>query len=210
MDRPSIYSEKAEHFFKQYRQLEFADVHGSWLHLIEDNPEGQAKYALDVGAGSGRDASALAQLGWKVIAIEPAVGLRDLGKSATAQQDIAWLDDELPLLPVTTDFLKAIGHPIQLILASAVWMHLDHLSQRKALTRLSRLLTSGGLIVITLRHGPSHDERIFYETDSISLKAMAESEGLETICHITESDKLLRAAVGWETLVLRKKLSNIA
>ena len=42
------YSSRAQHFFSQYQQLAFDDVHQSWLHHLPDQPG----FALDVGAGS--------------------------------------------------------------------------------------------------------------------------------------------------------------
>ncbi|WP_456267878.1 hypothetical protein M1D97_11580 [Kushneria sp. AK178] len=88
----NLYSENAERFFAQYQQLAFDEVHGDWLrHLPE-----RAGLALDVGAGSGRDAAALAQRGWEVLAVEPAAGLRALGEESTAGLSVQWLDDALP------------------------------------------------------------------------------------------------------------------
>ena len=75
-----IYSDNAGYYFEQYQKLDFNDVHGSWLkHLPEPNG-----LALDIGAGSGRDAAALAKRGWDVLAVEPAAGLREKGEAFTA------------------------------------------------------------------------------------------------------------------------------
>ncbi|WP_167470079.1 hypothetical protein [Vreelandella andesensis] len=54
--------------FEQCQSLDFERVHGEWLHHLPEQPG----LALDVGAGSGRDAMALAERGWQVMAIEHA------------------------------------------------------------------------------------------------------------------------------------------
>ena len=60
-----IYSQKAKIFYDQYQSLTFEQVHQDWLSFLC----GKAGLALDVGAGSGRDASALATQGWDVVAV---------------------------------------------------------------------------------------------------------------------------------------------
>ena len=87
-----FYNEHAQRLFEQYQSLEFERVHGEWLHHL---PE-QAGLVLDIGAGSGRDARAMAQRGWQVVAVEPADKLRTLGQTTTAGLDVSWLEDTLP------------------------------------------------------------------------------------------------------------------
>ncbi|MEP4259460.1 MAG: SAM-dependent methyltransferase, partial [Rhizobiaceae bacterium] len=74
-----VYSQKARAFYDQYQSLAFEQVHQDWLSFLGD----KQGLALDVGAGSGRDSSALAARGWDVVAVEPATGLRELGQGAT-------------------------------------------------------------------------------------------------------------------------------
>jgi len=88
----SPYNTHAQKFFSQYQSLSFEQVHGDWLPLLAD----KSGLALDVGAGSGRDALALAERGWDVVAVEPATELRRLGEAATAGASAQWLDDDLP------------------------------------------------------------------------------------------------------------------
>lgn len=76
---------------------------------------------LDIGAGSGRDAAALAGLGHRVLAVEPTAELRSLGRRIHADRAIEWIDDSLPELRV----LRGRDERFDLILLTAVWMHLD-------------------------------------------------------------------------------------
>ena len=111
-----VYSQKAKAFYDQYQSLTFEKVHQDWLSFLE----GQSGLALDVGAGSGRDARALAAQGWDVVAVEPAAGLRELGQGATRSQSIHWVDDQLPDLGK----IRKLSYRFDLILVSAVWMHI--------------------------------------------------------------------------------------
>lgn len=147
------YSQQAEHFFAQYQSVRFADVHRSWLAHMPAQPG----FAMDVGAGSGRDAAALADMGWDVLAVEPSAGLRRLGQKATEGKNIQWLDDALPDLGST----RALGYRFNLILLSAVWMHLKPTERERTFRILTELLAPGGMLVITLRHGPDNLNRKF-------------------------------------------------
>ena len=59
----------------QYNSVPFESVHKDWLDDIPS--EGMA---LDVGAGSGRDARFLAARGLSVVAVEPADGIREVAR----------------------------------------------------------------------------------------------------------------------------------
>lgn len=200
---PDPYSLKARHFFEQYQQLAFEDVHDAWLHCLPKEPG----CALDIGAGSGRDAGALVKRGWKVIAVEPAEKLRALAEESTAELAVQWLNDNLPGL----EEVKAYGRRFRLILVSAVWMHLPPSQRGKALNTLSELTEPGGIIVITLRHGPGDGERTFYETSRNQLEALANDVGLTPVAvdEAPRSDQLGRDAVSWETLVFTTEKTEV-
>ncbi|MCX2525300.1 methyltransferase domain-containing protein [Larsenimonas rhizosphaerae] len=187
-----IYSDNAGYYFEQYQKLDFNDVHGSWLkHLPEPNG-----LALDIGAGSGRDAAALAKRGWDVLAVEPAAGLREKGEAFTAGLSVQWMDDSLPAL----NKVRKLGFKVSLILVSAVWMYLPEQEQERAFRILTELLSPGGLLVITLRHGPSSDERIFYPVDPQQIKCWACHRSLTHLLTVQNDDLLQRPLVSWETL----------
>jgi hypothetical protein len=61
------YAEHAEVLASAWRGISFEDHHRPVLHLIPDAPS----RILDVGAGMGRDAAALAAMGHAVLAVEP-------------------------------------------------------------------------------------------------------------------------------------------
>ncbi|MGW5466110.1 class I SAM-dependent methyltransferase [Streptomyces sp. NPDC003996] len=116
---------------EQYESVTFAEVHREVLYLFPTRPG----TVLDVGAGSGRDAAAPAAQGHRVVAAEPTAELRSLGRRRHADQRIEWTDDALPELPG----LVAAGTRFDLILLTAVWMHLDERQRTLAMARLAGL-----------------------------------------------------------------------
>ncbi|KAB7624098.1 methyltransferase domain-containing protein [Alkalilimnicola sp. S0819] len=190
-----FYTHNAHRLFEQYQSLAFEDVHRDWLAYLPAQPG----FALDVGAGSGRDAAALAARGWEVLAVEPSRGLRALGEQATAGQTVQWLDDAL----VELARVCATSQRFNLILVSAVWMHLAPGQRERAFRILTELLAPGGLLVISLRHGPSDDERRFYPCERGELEAYARKRALLTAAVCDADDRLGRETVRWETLVFR-------
>ena len=72
----------------------------------------------------GPDAAALARMGHQVIAVEPTAELRAEGQRRHDVPGLAWSDDALPGL----DGLRARGERYDLIMLTAVWMHLDEMS----------------------------------------------------------------------------------
>ncbi|SNS93675.1 hypothetical protein SAMN05216276_1019164 [Streptosporangium subroseum] len=79
----SGYAEAADALVEQYESVAFADVHREALHLF---PTRQS-WVLDIGAGSGRDAAALASRGHRVVAAEPTAELRTLGEVRPPQDE---------------------------------------------------------------------------------------------------------------------------
>ena len=131
------YGETADALVKQYESLSFTDVHRDTLHLIPPTPS----RVLDVGAGTGRDAAALAALGHTVVAVEPTPELRAHGQRLHREAAITWIDDSLPDL----NKVHARGERFDLVMLTAVWMHLDSGQCERAMAGIAGLLQPGGL-----------------------------------------------------------------
>jgi SAM-dependent methyltransferase len=177
------YGETADALAKQYESLSFADVHRETLHLFPTTPS----RVLDVGAGTGRDAAALAALGHTVVAVEPTPELRRHGRRLHHEAAIIWIDDALP----------------DLVMLTAVWMHLDLGQRERAMTGIAALLRPGALVTLLLRHGPVPAGRRMFEVSAVETRALAAHHGLKTI-HDGERPALLGGnAVWWSVLALR-------
>ncbi|GBC63883.1 class I SAM-dependent methyltransferase [Desulfonema ishimotonii] len=190
-----FYSEHAARLAAQYEGLAPEKIHAGWRRFI---PPPKA-VILDVGAGSGRDAVWLAGMGHEVFAAEPADGLRAEGMRRHPQSPVRWISDELPELAR----VRRIKAGFDLILLSAVWMHLPQPARCPALETLAGLLNPGGHVVIILRCGASPDAREMYPVSAPELGRMAVCVGLETVLAARpEPDGFNRAGVSWETVVL--------
>ena len=187
------YSQVAEQLVQQYESLAFDSVHAAWR---EELPV--SGWALDVGAGSGRDAAHLAALGLSVVAVEPADGMRQLGQQLHAQHAIHWVNDTLPELSK----VFALQITFDIILVSAVWMHIPPTERQRAFRKLANLLNPGGKLVITLRHGPFTDARTAFPVSIDEIFAFAAQQGLVgKVAEDKGTDVLQRPDVYWQTVV---------
>lgn len=163
-----FYSKNAEKLKEQYDALSFEEIHASWLHLL-DRPNLRI---LDVGAGSGRDARALAARGHFVTAVEPSSLLEE------DTEGITWVSAHLPeLAGILTQF--------DIVLCSSVWNHINPEDRFKALENLWLALESGGYLVITVCTGEREpSERIWFNTTVEELITLAEDKSVFNLEHI--------------------------
>ncbi|WP_457492383.1 class I SAM-dependent methyltransferase [Tardiphaga sp. P5_C7] len=157
--------------------------------------------AVDIGAGTGRDAEWLASAGHTVWAVEPVREFRQAG-IATLQSGIEWIDDTLPELTNT----KRLGG-FDLVVLSAVWQHLDDAQRIVAMRSLAELTLPGGLVIISLRHGPGAPERPVYPVVPEETISQALAEGftmLRCVNAASAQTSNRRNGVSWTWLALAK------
>ena len=200
VDRPSGtegYAEEAETLIRRYESVSFDEVHAAVLHLLPDKPG----RALDIGAGTGRDAGALAAKGYQVVAVEPTLEFRARARELHPSPRIEWLDDSLPGLRSLADR----GGSFDLIFSSAVWMHLDEGQRRQAMPNVARLLRPGGVLVLSLRHGPVPAGRRMFEVTAEETIDLAQAEGLDLLLHVDKQESPRRQPdVLWTRLAFRR------
>ena len=192
------YSEKAQHYYDLYNSVDAESVHGDWKAFLQNTKAGTA---LDVGAGSGRDANWLAEQGWNVTAAEPADELRSLAQ-ANSHNSVTWCNASLPALTALPQQPKTYD----LILLSAVWMHLPKAERPPALKRLAELLSENGTMYISLRFGPNDKARPMHPVSYEELADLAKSNGLTTrnLNPVPSQDGLKRDDVKWVTVEVVK------
>ena len=160
------------------------------------NPE---SLVLDIGSGTGRDAAALAEMGFDVTAVEPSEPVRRKAQELHRHPNITWIRDSIPEMK---RILKG-GLCYDVILLSAVWMHVAPSHRTRAFRRLVALLNSGGLIYITLRHGPHETLSGFWEVSDDEIFQLAQEHGLFEVERTTADDLLGREGVTWTRFILR-------
>ncbi len=198
-----FYNQHADKLAQQYLSTDFTQVHHAWLHLLDPILSKPKATVLDLGAGAGRDSQYLAQLGAlqniQITAVEPAIKLASLGIKLTKELNVNWINDSLPAL--TT--VAGSGETYDLILLSAVWMHIPPQQRAQSIECVASLLKPGGKIVISLRYGPSGDERVMHSVCVNELIGLAHNEGLTpSLITKLDNDKLGRSEVKWQTVVL--------
>ena len=194
------YAEEAEALTARYESLTLDQVHGDALPLFPKPPAS----VLDIGAGTGRDAAALAARGHKVVvAVEPTRELRERGQKIHAAHKIKWMDDGLPDLDKVFD----LDRRFDLVLLTAVWMHLDKDQRRAAMASVASLTEPGGRIVLSLRHGPVPEGRRMLSVTPAETVALAERQGLSTLYNKPRPDIQGRDGVSWTWLVFERPRS---
>jgi len=207
-----FYNENAEKLAQQYLSKSFDEVHESWSQFLPSIIENPNARILDLGAGSGRDSKHFAELAAKthttenniqILAAEPATELSQLGQKTTQGLNVKWIEDSLPALSNVTQQ----EFSFDLILLSAVWMHIPPSDRARSIRKLANLLKPGGKLVISLRHGQTGEEckqRKMHHVCADELKQLATTVGLFTKLETPkEEDKLGRNHVFWQTVVLQ-------
>jgi SAM-dependent methyltransferase len=192
----SGYEANAAALASQYESITFEQVHRDTLHLFPAEP----CRVLDIGAGSGRDAAALARRGHHVTAVEPTAGLRRQGQHLHWDVAIAWIDDALPELAR----VRATGQSYDLVLLTAVFMHLDASERGTAMASVASLMAPGGAVVLSLRHGPVPDGRRMFDVSAQETSDLGANHGLADAFRGSRDDMLGRPDVRWSLLCLRK------
>jgi SAM-dependent methyltransferase len=191
------YATEADALARQYESITFADAHRPYLHLIPTTPA----RVLDIGAGTGRDAGALAEMGHQVVAAEPTAEMRAHAMRLHPSPRIEWVDDSLPDLAVLT----VCGETFDLVMMTAVWMHLDDEQRRCAMPNVARLVRTGGTLILSLRYGPvPAGRRMFVVTSEETIAFAANANLALTHRFDKQPGGFGRADVSWTKLAFEK------
>jgi len=157
---------------------------------------------LDIGAGSGRDAAAFAAMGHRVVAVEPVAELRRWAEELHPSRRITWIDDGLPRLARLNEWPRGFD----VIQLQAVWMHLDRRARATAMPRLAGLLRPGGVLLMSLRHGPVPAGKRMFAVRGRETIALARARGLRLVLHLEDQPSVLpgKPEVTWTRLAFRK------
>lgn len=200
-----FYKNNNEQLIQQYNSVSFESVHQDWLEFLPQN----GSLIVDVGAGSGRDALWLYDHHYQVIAVDPVVEFFEQFKKNSPHNYPArnypnskfeWVVDSLPEL----NQLQKYTRQVSLILLSAVWMHLTTEERIQSFHTFSKLNKQNGLLVISLRHGKSPDERLMYSVSIDEIETIANECHYQIKAAKQSDDQLSRTDVFWETIVLEK------
>jgi SAM-dependent methyltransferase len=192
------YAEQAEELFEHYESLPAQEVHRAILHLIPQTP----CRVLDIGSGTGRDAAWFADMGHRVVAVEPTDAMRLGAMSLHRSSRIEWLNDCLPDLTVLR------SQVFELVMLTAVWMHLDADQRRRAMPNVASQVAIGGTLTIKLRHGPVAPGRRMFEVSPEETIELAQNYDLRAVLNLHRNSSLEQnraAGITWSDLAFRKE-----
>ena len=187
------YNERASELSQRYEALAAEKIH-AWL--VPSLPTSPA-LVLDIGAGSGRDAAWLVSRGLEVVAIEPSAGMLLEAQRLHPLPSIRWLSDSLPSL----EKVLRLGLSFDLILLSAVWMHVPVGDRSRAFGKLITLVKPGGCIAVTLRQ-PIRADRGMYNVSQSEIEQLARAHGAFVEVSDHGKDELSRDSVSWTQLLV--------
>jgi SAM-dependent methyltransferase len=193
------YAEEAPELFTLYESIPAAEAHRAVLHLF---PTGPAR-VLDIGSGTGRDAAWFASQGHRVVAVEPVDAMRIPAMALHPSPAIEWINDSLPDLAL----LRTCNEVFDLVMLSAVWMHLDEAQHRQAMPNVAALVRDGGVVIMKIRHGPVPSGRRMFEVSAEETLELAREQNLHAVLNVrTESaqERNRRADVTWTNLAFVK------
>src|SRR5262245_58670547 len=187
------YAEHVDALVERYERVRFAVRHRPAPRPVPPAPS----RILDIGSGTGRDADALAALGHRVVAVEPTVELRNRAAVLHASPLIEWVDDSLPDLPC----LATRGERFDVVMLTAMWMHMDRQQRERAMPTVARLVRPGGVMTMTLRHGPVPIGRRMFEVSADETIRLAAAERLGVVVRLDrQPDAFDRGDVTWTRL----------
>jgi SAM-dependent methyltransferase len=191
------YAKEAPELLKTYEKIPAEEVHRKVMYLIPKPPA----RLLDIGAGTGRDAAYFASLGHRVVAVEPVEEMREGGKKLHPSPAIEWLADGLPDLAL----LRARHKAFEAVLMTAVWMHLDEAERVRAMQVVAPLVAPGGVLILSLRHGPIPPGRRMFDVPAEETIAQAAREGLQCVVNaLAPSVQADKPGVSWTRLAFRR------
>lgn len=193
-----FYNENADELFPRYRSLAFEDVFKDVIDHVPKKPG----FVADIGSGSGRDTQWLAKLGHTVISVEPSAALRTKAIKSGMPVNAIYVDSSLPELPGLDMFIQRFD----LIICSAVWMHLDGTERQVALSRIHALLSDDNeaRAIITFKVAPEEPGRGMHVLDADVITKEFNQHGFAYVSTTLNKDLMHRDDTRWYTTVLYK------
>ncbi len=190
------YNDEAPDLRTRYVEPPFAERHKSFRFFFPET----AANVLDIGAGVGVDARGFAELGHKVVAVEPAKAMRTFAIEDRDHANITWVDDCLPRM----EKVMAMGLTFDFVLASASFMHLPEDCQADGFKSIAGLMKPEAHAAMSLRHGPVPEGRTMYELSPDHAAKLAAAVRLSLVRHEEKPDRVGRPGVTWSMMVFEK------
>lgn len=101
------------------------------------------------------------------------------------------------------DEVLRLGLAFDVILLSAVWMHVATADRPRAFRKLVSLLRPGGVLAMSLRHGPSEPGRTMHDVSVQEIEVLAKAHAVSVIREHAAEDALGRQGITWSHVAMR-------
>jgi SAM-dependent methyltransferase len=142
-------------------------------------------------------------MGHAVLAVEPVDELRAAAKNMYPGSSVVWLDDSLPDLYL----VRERANTFDVVMVTAVWMHLDETQRRRGMSIISELPVDGGVVILSLRHGPFPEGRRMFDVSAAETIELAEDHGLQlllNVCSGSAQQSNRSMGITWTRLAFRR------
>ena len=180
---------------ERYESIDPDEIHGWFADHLPPPPAA----VLDVGAGSGRDASWFAAKGYEVVAVDPSATMLAEARRRHPTPRVTWFRDCLPSLGRTVE--RGLSYDV--ILLNAVWMHVHPDERQRAFRKLVGILKPGGLIIFALRVGGDDADDGMFPSSAAEVESLARRHGAMALPGSTSPDSLGRPGIHWEQVALQ-------
>ncbi len=180
---------------ERYESIDPDEIHGWFADHLPPPPAA----VLDVGAGSGRDASWFAAKGYEVVAVDPSATMLAEARRRHPTPRVTWFRDCLPSLGRTVE--RGLSYDV--ILLNAVWMHVHPDERQRAFRKLVGMLKPGGLIIFALRVGGNDADDGMFPSSAAEVESLARRYGAMALPGNTRPDSLGRPGIHWEQVALQ-------
>jgi SAM-dependent methyltransferase len=100
--------------------------------------------------------------------------------------------------------VRARKEEFDLVMLTAVWMHLDEAQRQRAMPNVSALVRNGGIVIMSLRHGPIPPGRRMFEVSAEETIAFARRSNLFCTLNREAEASFRQAGVSWTRLAFQK------
>lgn len=193
------YRRAVKRFVAASQGLDFELICQSFVAYLPTPPA----RVLDLGAGAGQNAAALAGRGYQVTALEPVAEFIDAAKQTYSNHAVVWLQGSMPEMAA----LQPLSEGFDFVLIDGVWHHLDEGERERTVSRLAAMIKPGGRCAISLRNGPAGLGTRVCATDSDATVEQFNRQGFECLLQQRNLPSILpnKEQVKWDRIVVQKR-----
>jgi hypothetical protein len=100
--------------------------------------------------------------------------------------------------------VRARGEEFDVVMLTAVWMHLDALQRCQAMPNVAALMRNGDVMIMSLRHGPVPPGRRMFEVSAEETIALVQPLGRRCALNQSAGAVVGQLGVSWTRLAFRK------